>query len=71
MHAVAHASHLLQFMAVTCCVDHVTAAVRMLLTVVNFAKFTAMPQPESKCLFIKAVQVRLSRGLFEPCYWSD
>ena len=40
--------------------DHVTAAVRMLLKVVNFTKFTVMLQLESKCLFIKGVKVLLS-----------
>jgi len=31
--------------AVTCRRDHVTAAERALLKVVNFPKFTTMPQP--------------------------
>jgi len=49
---------------VTCRRDHVTAAVRTLLKVVSFAKFTIVLQPESKCLFIKEVNLRLSLGLY-------
>jgi len=50
---------------VTCRRDHVTAAVTTLLKVVNFTKFTAVLQPESKCLFIKEVKV------LESCYRCD
>jgi len=43
-----------------CYEHHITAAVKTLLKVVNLAKFTVVLQPESKCLFMKGVEVRLS-----------